>query len=316
MQKDGWIINSNNLDFLNELTEDEFLDLNKNLISIGYPESSNSVEIQSFVKLFVSDYNLDKSLTKKELWKELITQGYKLGDRILNLSNPLLYGSDVEELQELLSRLGFYSEPINSTYDKNVVQSVETFQENRGLKVDGIVGLDTATEIRKFIRPNLNTSLNEAIKTFRPKNKDLDVVVFVDNSGEYRDQIVFYEKIREVCTTKLINVNFASEVSEDIDPRNIIKYVNKHHPGLFLIFKMNEQTSSNYFQGKYSNSTIGEKISSSLEKNLNFKSEGKNTPLLKNTKSVAIILNGNFYQFNLNTIFDEIKSVYTDLFKD
>ncbi len=316
MQKDGWIINSNNLDFLNELTEDEFLDLNKNLISIGYPESSNSVEIQSFVKLFVSDYNLDKSLTKKELWKELITQGYKLGDRILNLSNPLLYGSDVEELQELLSRLGFYSEPINSTYDKNVVQSVETFQENRGLKVDGIVGLDTATEIRKFIRPNLNTSLNEAIKTFRPKNKDLDVVVFVDNSGEYRDQIVFYEKIREVCTTKLINVNFASEVSEDIDPRNIIKYVNKHHPGLFLIFKMNEQTSSNYFQGKYSNSTIGEKISSALEKNLNFKSEGKNTPLLKNTKSVAIILNGNFYQFNLNTIFDEIKSVYTDLFKD
>jgi len=315
MQKDGWIINSNNLDFLNELTEDEFLDLNKNLISIGYPESSNSVEIQSFVKLFVSDYNLDKSLTKKELWKELITQGYKLGDRILNLSNPLLYGSDVEELQELLSRLGFYSEPINSTYDKNVVQSVEAFQENRGLNVDGIVGLDTATEIRKFIRPNLNTSLNEAIKTFRPKNKELDIVVFVDNSGEYRDQIVFYEKIREVCTSNLINVNFASEVSEDIDPQSIIKYVNKHHPGLFLILKMNEKNSSNYFQGKYSNSVIGEKISSALENNLSFKSEGKNTPLLKNTKSVAIIINGNFYQFNLNSVFDEIKSVYTDFFK-
>jgi len=126
---------------------------------------------------------------------------------------------------------------------------------------------------------------------------------------------VFYEKIREVCTTNLINVNFASEVSEDIDPQNIIKYVNKHHPGLFLIFKMNEKNSSNYFQGKYSNSVIGEKISSALENNLSFKSEGKNTPLLKNTKSVAIIINGNFYQFNLNSVFDEIKSVYTDFFK-
>ena len=257
---------------------------------------------------------MDKNLTKKDLWKELITQGYKLGDRILNLSNPPLYGSDVEELQELLSRLGFYSEPINAIYDKTVVQSVEAFQENRGLRVDGIVGLDTASEIRKFIRPSLSTSLNEAIKTFRPINKELDVVVFVENYGEYRDQIVFYEKIREVCTSKKIGVNFASEVSENIDPQNIIKYVNKHHPSLFLIFKMNEENSGNYFQGKYSISNIGEKIANSLENKLKIKSEGKNTPLLKNTKSVAIILNGNFYQFDIELIFSEIQSVYKEFF--
>ncbi len=160
----------------------------------------------------------------------------------------------------------------------------------------------------------MSTSLNEAIKTFRPINKELDVVVFVENYGEYRDQIVFYEKIREVCTSKKISVNFASEVSENIDPQNIIKYVNKHHPSLFLIFKMNEENSSNYFQGKYSISNIGEKIANSLENKLKIKSEGKNTPLLKNTKSVAIILNGNFYQFDIELIFSEIQSVYKEFF--
>jgi len=244
-----------------------------------------------------------------------LVQGYKLGDRILTLSTPALYGSDVEELQELLSRLGFYSDPIDSIYGKPVVRSVESFQENRGLKVDGIVGLDTAKEIRKFIRPNLNTSLNEAIKTFRPAKSVLDVVVFVDNYGEYRDQIVFYEKLKEISNSNNISISFASEVSENIDPQNVIKYVNKHHPSLFLIFKMGTEESSNYFQGKYSISSIGAKISSVLESNLNIKSEGKNSPLLKNTKSVALIINGNFYQLNLDTIFSQIQTVYKDFYK-
>ena len=71
-----------------------------------------------------------------------------MGDRILNFSNPVLKGSDVEELQEMLSRLGFYSEPINSEYTKELMKSVEAFQENRGLSVDGVVGLNTAIEIK------------------------------------------------------------------------------------------------------------------------------------------------------------------------
>ncbi len=94
--------------------------------------------------------------------------GYKLGDRILNLSSPNLKGSDVEELQELLSRLGFYSDPINSEYTKSLSSAVKDFQENRGLVVDGIVGLETALEIKSLVRPNLSTSLNEAIKSISP----------------------------------------------------------------------------------------------------------------------------------------------------
>ena len=46
--------------------------------------------------------------------------------------------------------------------------SVVEFQENRGLSVDGNVGLGTVNEIRMLMRPNLNTSLNEAIKSIAP----------------------------------------------------------------------------------------------------------------------------------------------------
>ena len=92
---------------------------------------------------------MDKSISKDTLWLELLNHGYSLGDRILNFSNPVLKGSDIEELQELLSRLGFYSEPINSEYSQELMKSVEAFQENRGLTIDGVVGLNTATEIKR-----------------------------------------------------------------------------------------------------------------------------------------------------------------------
>ena len=72
------------------------------------------------------------------------------------------------------------------------MKSVEAFQENRGLSVDGVVGLNTATEIKKLIRPNLDNSLNEAIKAFRRPGSMLNICIYVENVGEYKEQIIFY----------------------------------------------------------------------------------------------------------------------------
>ena len=118
--------------------------------------------------MFLEDRSLQSLSTKEALWIELVNYGYRLGDRILTKTNPNLYGSDVEELQELLSRLGFYSEPINGVFTKQVVSAVIKFQENRGLAIDGAVGLNTVDEIKRLIRPGFDTSLNEAIKTISP----------------------------------------------------------------------------------------------------------------------------------------------------
>ena len=214
-------------------------------------------ELTSYVDLFLTDYSLNKKISKDDLWLELLNQGYKLGDRILNLSSPNLKGSDVEELQELLSRLGFYSDPINSEYTKNLSSAVKDFQENRGLVADGIVGLETALEIKSLVRPNLSTSLNEAIKTFRPSQGLLSVAIYVDNVGEYREQVVFYEQLKETCIELGFQVKFVSELDEEISEKNVSKYVNKLSPHLFLIFKNSDNQTINYFRGKHSESKIG-----------------------------------------------------------
>jgi peptidoglycan hydrolase-like protein with peptidoglycan-binding domain len=290
------------------------LDLSNKIQSAGYRFPENTIECRSLIELFLSDYNLENSISKENLWLELLNHGYSLGDRILNFSNPVLKGADVEELQELLSRLGFYSEPINSEYTKELMKSVEAFQENRGLTIDGVVGLNTVTEIKKLIRPNLDNSLNEAIKAFKRPGSMLNVCIYVENIGEYKDQVVFYESLKELANKSGIKVSFASEAGETLTKENIISFVNKINPSVFLTFENNQQPTVDYFQGKHSVSNIGKKLAEIISSKIDKSPNGKNNMLLKNTRGVSIIINGNFYQINLDSIFDVISNVYSDIY--
>ena len=296
------------------MSSDEVLDLSNKIQAAGYRFPADSFECKSLVELFLNDYSLEKTISKENLWFELLNQGYDLGDRILNFSNPVLRGSDIEELQEMLSRLGFYSDPINSEYTKDLMKAVEAFQENRGLSVDGVVGLNTAVEIKKLIRPTLDKSLNEAIKSFRPVGSIFNICINIENNGEYREQIVFYESIKEAGTKNGVSITFASEAGEDMSKENIVSFVNKVNPSLFITF-INSQTGSvNYFEGKHSVSNIGKKLATELSLKLSLDLAGKNNMLLKNTKAVSLIINGNFYQINVNTIFDIVSEVYSEIF--
>ena len=290
------------------------LDLSNKIQAAGYRFPENSIECRSLIELFLSDYNLEQSISKDNLWLELLNHGYSLGDRILNSSNPVLKGSDIEELQELLSRLGFYSEPINSEYTKELMKSVEAFQENRGLTIDGVVGLNTVTEIKKLIRPSLDNSLNEAIKAFKRPGSMLNVCIYVENIGEYKDQVVFYESLKELANKSGIKVSFASEAGETLTKENIISFVNKINPSVFLTFENNQQPTVDYFQGKHSVSNIGKKLAEIISSKIEKSPNGKNNMLLKNTRAVSIIINGNFYQINLDSIFDVISNVYSDIY--
>ena len=296
------------------MSSDEILDLSNKIQAAGYQFPADSFECKSLVELFLNDYSLEKTISKENLWFELLNQGYDLGDRILNFSNPVLRGSDIEELQEMLSRLGFYSDPINSEYTKDLMKAVEAFQENRGLSVDGVVGLNTAVEIKKLIRPTLDKSLNEAIKSFRPVGSIFNICINIENNGEYREQIVFYESIKEAGTKNGVSITFASEAGEDMSKENIVSFVNKVNPSLFITF-INSQTGSvNYFEGKHSVSNIGKKLATELSLKLSLDLAGKNNMLLKNTKAVSLIINVNFYQINVNTIFDIVSEVYSEIF--
>lgn len=311
MPKGGSTINLDVASLLKSLSNIELDDLRNKLIYAGYATSEDIIELIAAVSLFIDDKNLNFLENKEDLWVELINHGYKLGDRILNFSKPELRGSDVEELQELLSRLGFYSEPINGDFNTYLAESVTEFQENRGLSVDGNVGLDTVHEIKMLIRPNLNTSLNEAIKSISPNlnTSTLGYTVCFDipNDEEYAEQIETYEITKKICLENNIISSFASEIGQDVKEENIINYVNKLQPTLFISFKKSSESSIAFFKGSFTESRFGNSMARKISSQLKIDMYGKAHNLLKNTKSVSLIFFGNFYQNDkLSTVLENI----------
>jgi len=297
--------------FIDNLSDDEIKDLKNKLNYAGYSTDTNLEELKSNIEIFIEDNSLENIVTKEDLWEELINFGYKLGDRILSFNSIMLYGSDVEELQELLSRMGFYSEPINGLYSNSVAQAVTRFQENRGLAIDGVVGLNTVYEIRKLVRPGQEISLNEAIKSISPNlvtgTIGFNVCFDVPNTGSYKEQINFYQQIRKSCIDEGMIPIFASEVNEDLDIKNKIQYINNLQPTLFISFNQTTSESINYFKGRFSESIIGKRIAEDLSKTLGVQKVGKSSNILKETKSVGIVINGKIYQkYNVENIIESL----------
>ena len=57
------------------------------------------------------------------------------------------------------------------------------------------------------------------------------------------------------------------------------------------------------FQGTFSESHLGKKLAENLASTLKVKSMGKSSIILKQTKSVGIIINGKFYSNSITIIF-------------
>jgi hypothetical protein len=65
---------------------------------------------------------------------------------------------------------------------------------------------------------------------------------------------------------------------------------------LFVSFNNSEEESVNFFKGRFSESVVGKKVAEHLSETLKIESIGKSSNILKETKSVGVVINGKFYQ--------------------
>jgi N-acetylmuramoyl-L-alanine amidase len=56
-------------------------------------------------------------------------------------------GDEVKEIQKRLKNWGYYKGAIDGTYGSGTVDAVKVFQKAQGIKVDGIVGTETANKM-------------------------------------------------------------------------------------------------------------------------------------------------------------------------
>ena len=80
-------------------------------------------------------------------------------DRVLFLTEPVMTGRDVEELQAGLQERGFFQGAITGRFDGATEEAVRRFQEEAGLPVDGRVDSDTWDALAaSFDRPAVTKS--------------------------------------------------------------------------------------------------------------------------------------------------------------
>jgi N-acetylmuramoyl-L-alanine amidase len=83
-------------------------------------------------------------------WAALVEAGYRLGDRLLYLTAPMLRGDDVGELQLRLGALGFDAGRVDAIFGPLTERAVKDFERNAGLTTDGVCGRDVLAELQRL----------------------------------------------------------------------------------------------------------------------------------------------------------------------
>ena len=75
--------------------------------------------------------------------------------RFLRLEEPAMQGPDVREVQEILSRLGFYMGAVDGSFDTLTASAVIKFQQSIFIAADGVVGPYTWNQLTLRNTPKL-----------------------------------------------------------------------------------------------------------------------------------------------------------------
>lgn len=106
--------------------------------------------------------------------------GAALGDRSLSSGSK---GSEVKELQQKLTQLGYQLGKADGVYGKKTEDAVKRFQKNRGLKVDGVAGEKTIKELKRLTGES-KTSGDKEVGHKETDYKLLARAVYSEGRGE------------------------------------------------------------------------------------------------------------------------------------
>ena len=85
-----------------------------------------------------------------QTWSALVEAGWRLGDRLLYLSQPHTRGDDVASLQRRLGALGFDAGRVDGIFGTQTESALLEFQLNVGLVVDGNCGRATVLALTRL----------------------------------------------------------------------------------------------------------------------------------------------------------------------
>ncbi len=234
-----------------------------------------------------------------ETWLALVDAGYQLGDRLLYRRVPMMRGDDVSSLQASLNSLGFDTGKVDGVFGPDTLRGLLDFQHNRELAEDGISG----TVVRKELRLMQMATQKHGREAVRERqwlaslpNSIAGQRIYLD--PECRDSREADETWSAVSAAfaalRLLGASPVISRSIDTDPpaRLRAQRANRIDADVVVGFLLvgDGEEGVYFFESEHSRSEAGMKVASHMARRLGLTEQGKTLPMLKETRSPAVIV--------------------------
>ncbi|MBM3655884.1 MAG: N-acetylmuramoyl-L-alanine amidase [Actinobacteria bacterium] len=295
---------------------DVVTDVTNTLHRLGFiakATDSFSDEVGQAVRAFQQERGLTVTgLIDETTWLAINEARWKLGDRSLRLSSPLMRGDDVAALQSRLVEMGFNPGRVDGIYGSQSEVAVKEFQKSVGVKIDGICGAATVIALMRLSRTvtgGAPTILRDQLSREKRGPALADKVVVLDPSSradiaELTFDLAHRIEGRLIALGVSVFLTRGSRTSPTENER--ISFANNTAADLLISLSVDRHTNdaanglATYFYGSEAHgihSIVGEKFATIVQRELiartdllNNRTHAKTWDLLRLTKAPAVLL--------------------------
>ncbi len=234
-----------------------------------------------------------------DTWRALVSAGYVLGSRILYHRVPMMVGDDIAELQRRLNSLGFDCGIVDGIFGPDTLRGLLEFQSNRGLAEDGLTGTEVIEELalmsratekhgREVVRghqwlENLPRSIAGQRIYIDPFCRD-----DAEAQATWGPGVLLSSIIQSHGATVILSRSI------DTAPAERVRALRANRLSVDLVVSIctvpEGQGSVHFFASEMSKSSAGEEVAHSIAQRLELPTGGRAIPILKNTRSPAVVV--------------------------
>ena len=281
------------------------LDVQSRLSALGFDIGGDDIGVfgegtATAVSAFQHDRGLPvDGVVGPDTWRALVDAGYRLGDRLIYHRVPMMRGDDVAELQAHLNSLGFDTGKVDGVFGPDTLAGLLDFQHNRELAEDGIAGRVVASEL--------------ALISFATHKQGRDVVrerqwlsnlpnsiagqrIYIDPECRTPDEAdatwVTADQARETIQHLSGLPMLSRSIDTDPPARLRAQRANRLNVDMVIGFFVprDGEEGVHFFESDLSRSEAGARIASQLADRLGLEVSGRTMPMLKETRSPAVLV--------------------------
>ena len=234
-----------------------------------------------------------------ETWRSLVEAGFNLGDRMLYRRSPMMRGDDVSRLQRSLGSLGFDAGKVDGLFGPDTLRAVLDFQRNRGMSEDGIAGREVVDELllmaKATDKPGREEVRDHAWIDSLPR-PITGARIFVDPAGSDPQDAAATWAVATQLTAEIQMAGARALLSRSVDtaPSERLRAgrANRHDVQVVISITIPSDGAEGvfYFGTSLSTSEAGRTIAVHLARHLSLEPLPRAMPLLKETRSPAVVI--------------------------